>query len=290
MHARMNHHRTGSGPPLVLIHGVGHYWQAWTPVIDRLAKNFDVIACDSPGFGRSAALAPTVIPTVEAYADAYERFFAELGLERPHVAGNSMGGAIGLELARREALSSLTAFAPVGFWTDRERRFCQLTSLWVLVRMPAVLRPTVLRVSRTPAGRTALFAQLMAWPALMPDDEAISTLQAAWAAPAFGAALDAFRHYRFSRPEQLPDATTTPITIAWGARDWLLLYSRQAPRARRALPRARHLTLGAGHLPFYDDPAAVASVIERTVFTGERPSRLAASSPADHPTISVLVP
>ena len=51
----MNYHRAGSGPPLVLVHGIGHHWQAWRPVIDRLTDSFDVIACDSPGFGRSPA-------------------------------------------------------------------------------------------------------------------------------------------------------------------------------------------------------------------------------------------
>ena len=87
----------------MLLHGVGHHWQAWQPVIERLAGEFDVIACDSPGFGRSAPLPAAIEPTIPAYADAFEWFFAELGLERPHVAGNSMGGAIALELARRRA-------------------------------------------------------------------------------------------------------------------------------------------------------------------------------------------
>ncbi len=49
--ARINYHREGSGPPLVLIHGVGLSWQIWRPVIGLLARDFDVIACDSPGFG-----------------------------------------------------------------------------------------------------------------------------------------------------------------------------------------------------------------------------------------------
>ena len=51
----INYHRTGSGPPLVLLHGVGHHWQAWEPVIERLAGEFDVIACDTPGFGALGA-------------------------------------------------------------------------------------------------------------------------------------------------------------------------------------------------------------------------------------------
>ncbi len=257
MSLSINHHRVGEGPPLVLLHGVGHHWQAWEPVIERLAGDFDVIACDSPGFGRSAALPPSTEPTITAYADAFEWFFAELGVERPHVAGNSMGGAIALELARGRAVRSVSAFSPAGFWTPAELRFCQL-SLGALAATPAAARGGVQALARTRAGRTALFGQTFGYPARLPAEEAVATLQDAWASPAFAATLSAFDRYRFTAPEQLRN---TPVTIAWGRRDRLLPYRRQAPRARALLPWATHVTLGAGHVPFYDDPAAVSEVI-----------------------------
>jgi pimeloyl-ACP methyl ester carboxylesterase len=253
----INHHREGAGEPLVLLHGVGHHWQAWQPVIPLLADEFDVLACDSPGFGASPALPPSIEPTVQAFADAFEWFFAELGLRRPHVAGNSMGGAIALELARRRAVSSATAFSPAGFWTPGERRFCQL-SLGLLGSTPPVLRPLVERLARSPGGRVALFSQTFGFPDQLPAEEAVATLRDAWASPAFAATLDAFRHYTFEGPEQL---RSMPVTIAWGNRDRLLLYRPQAARARRMLPHATHVTLGAGHVPFYDDPAAAAAVV-----------------------------
>jgi pimeloyl-ACP methyl ester carboxylesterase len=241
----------------VLLHGIGHHWQAWQPVIERLASEFDVIACDSPGFGHSAPLAPGIEPTIPAYADAFEWFFAELGLERPHVAGNSMGGAIALELARGRAVRSVSAFSPAGFWTPAELRFCQL-SLRMLADTPAPARPALQALARTRRGRIALFSQTFGYPARLPAEEAVATLTDAWAAPAFAAALDAFRQYRFGSPQQLRN---TPLTIAWGRRDRLLPYRLQAPRARALLPWATHVTLGAGHVPFYDDPAAAAEVI-----------------------------
>jgi pimeloyl-ACP methyl ester carboxylesterase len=253
----INYHREGDGPPLVLLHGVGHHWQAWEPVIERLTGEFDVIACDSPGFGRSAQLSAGIEPTIPAYADAFEWFFAELGLERPHVAGSSMGGAIALELARGRAVRSVSAFSPAGFWTVGERRFCQL-SLGALARMPDAARPSIEALARTPAGRVALLSQIFGYPARLPAAEAVATLRDAWAAPALAGALDAFSQYRFGAPEQLRG---TPVTIAWGRRDRLLPYRLQAPRARALLPWATHVTLGAGHVPFYDDPAAVAEVI-----------------------------
>jgi pimeloyl-ACP methyl ester carboxylesterase len=253
----INHHREGDGPPLVLLHGVGHHWQAWRPVIDLLSREFEVIACDSPGFGRSSQLPASIEPTVAAYVDAFEWFFVELGLERPHVAGNSMGGAIALELARRRAVRSATALSPAGFWTPLELRYAQ-NSLRALANMPVALRPAIAALARTRSGRRALFAQTYGYPARLPAEEALATLEDAWAAPAFNGALAAFDNYTFSEPEELRNV---PVAVAWGKLDRLLPYRFQARRARAMLPWAMHVTLGAGHVPFSDDPAAVAEVI-----------------------------
>ncbi|MGE3284551.1 MAG: alpha/beta fold hydrolase [Pseudonocardia sp.] len=255
----MHHHRSGSGAPLVLIHGVGHHWQAWEPVMDRL-DGFDVLACDSPGFGRSAPLPAGTEPTVWAHVDAFEKFFSEQGLDTPHVAGNSMGGAIALELARRGAVASVTAISPAGFWTAAERRYAQL-SLAALARMPQSLQPGVRRAARTPAGRAALLAQLVKRPSAVPFDVVDATLADAFAAPAFAETLAAFEQYTFTGGGELDGAR---VTVAWGDADRLLPYGRQALRARQVLPHARHVTLDAGHLPFYDAPDAVASVIRAT--------------------------
>jgi pimeloyl-ACP methyl ester carboxylesterase len=260
----INHFRAGDGPPLVLLHGVGHHWQGWRPVIPRLAQSFDTIACDSPGFGRSAPLPVGVEPTIDAYVEAFVRFFAELEVERPHVAGNSMGGAIALELARRHAVSSATAFSPAGFWTQAERRFGQV-SLALVAGMPRPLRPVVRALAATTAGRAILFKQLFGWPTRIPTTEAVATLDDAWGAPAFAGALAALGPYDFTAGEQLRG---TPVTVAWGRYDRLLIYSRQAPRARARLPWARHVTLGAGHVPFFDDPGAVAETIRLTALGG----------------------
>lgn len=253
----MHVHRQGSGEPLVLLHGIGHHWQAWSPVIDLLADEYAVVAVDSPGFGRSPALPVGITPTVWAYADAFEGFFRDEGLTRPHVAGSSMGGAIALELARRGSVASASAFSPAGFWTAGELRYCQL-SLGLLARMPAAVQPAVIALARTRAGRAALFAQLVKRPTAVPAEEAVSTLRDAWAAPAFATALKAFDAYEFTAGNELDDAQ---VCIAWGDSDRLLPYARQAPRARAALPHARHVTLDAGHLPFTDDPVAVARVV-----------------------------
>jgi pimeloyl-ACP methyl ester carboxylesterase len=253
----LNVHREGRGKPVVLVHGIGHHWQAFTPVIGRLAGGgYAVHALDMPGFGRSAPL-PGEDLAIPAYADALAAWIGAAGLGTPAVVGNSMGGAIALELVRRGAASSAVAISPAGFWTDAERRYCQV-SLGMLAGMPAPLRPAVLRAAGTGIGRRMLFAQTFGRPARMPGPEAQATLRDAWAAPSFPAALAAFERYRF----QADGIDGARITVVWGSRDLLLPYGLQAPRARRELPRARHVTLpGLGHVPFWDDPGMVARVI-----------------------------
>ena len=187
-----------------------------------------------------------------AYADAFERFFEELGLRRPHVAGNSMGGGIALELARRGSVSSATAISPVGFWTPRERRFCQLVARAARTTSPPrCAGPSCRWRARAPAERSSWDRSSPA-PGASRAADARSTLEDFWAAPAFSAALAAFDGYVFRAGHELRHV---PVTVAWGSRDRLLLFGRQAPRARRALPDAHHVTLtGLGHTPFYDDP------------------------------------
>src|ERR1044072_1362086 len=120
--------RRGNGSPLVLLHGIGHRWQAWEPVLDSLAAAHDVIAVDLPGFGRSPLLADGRGYDMPSAVAACADIFDDLGLDRPHVAGNSLGGVLSLELASRGLVSSATALAPAGFWSARDRSW----ALWVL--------------------------------------------------------------------------------------------------------------------------------------------------------------
>jgi len=246
---------TGSGPPLVLLHGLGSRRGMWDPVVGTLARERRVIAVDVPGFGDSPP-AP-IVPSAEGYAAHLERWFAEQGLGRPHVAGNSMGGGIALELARRGAVASVTAVSPVGFWTRRECSYAR-ESLHASRAIAARIRPAIPALLSTAAGRAVIFAQTFGRPWRMSPDEAVATIDAFIKAPSFFAASDAFGAYRFGNPEALRGV---PVTVAWGTRDALLI-PRQAARARRLLPWARHVALqGCGHVPFHDEPEMVAGVL-----------------------------
>jgi pimeloyl-ACP methyl ester carboxylesterase len=245
----------GAGPPLVLLHGTGSRRGVWDPVIAAVSRERRTLALDLPGFGASPPEA--FDPNVGGYVARLTRWFAEQGLDRPHVAGNSMGGGIALELARARVVASATAISPVGFWTRRERRYAQY-SIRASRAIGARLRPLAPAITRSPVGRTALLGQMRARPWRMPAGEALAELEAFVAAPWVEPALRGFDRYRFHDGDELRDV---PVTIAWGARDALLI-PRQAARARRMLPWARHVALrGCGHLPFHDNPDAVAAVL-----------------------------
>jgi pimeloyl-ACP methyl ester carboxylesterase len=248
--------RRGSGDPYVLIHGIGSRAEVWEPVMDALAERFSVVAVDLPGFGRSRAQLER--PTIERQADAFADWLRDEGLYGCHVAGNSMGGAIALELARRRAVRSAVAIAPAGFWTAKERKWCQ-DSLARAKAQIRLLRPVLPALLATPVGRTAFGWQVLGRPWAVPPEELVATADAVLAADAFDEALALFDDYSFHDAEQLDGV---PVMVIWGSRDRLLLARRQAARAHRVLPGARHEWLeGAGHLPMWDAPDAVASLL-----------------------------
>ena len=119
---RINHVRRGSGEPLVLLHGIGHRWQAWLPVLDRLAAHHEVTAIDLPGFGQSPRPPGGTPNDMPAAVATIGEFFQASGLDRPHVAGYSLGGAISLALAAANLVRTATVFCPAGFFTPAERR------------------------------------------------------------------------------------------------------------------------------------------------------------------------
>ncbi|MGQ0840804.1 alpha/beta fold hydrolase [Actinokineospora sp.] len=251
--------RRGQGSPLVLLHGIGHRWQAWEPVLDRLAERHDVIAIDLPGFGASPMLPPDRTYDVPSAVEALAEVFIALGAPRPHIAGNSLGGMLALELASRGLVRSVTALAPAGFWSARDRAWA--------IHVLSTLR----RSARAPLGvRSALFNRkmvrmvggsiLFGRPSMLTAESMLADMAAMVAAEGFDAVIAAGgRDYVYACP-----APSVPITVAWGTRD-RILWPRQARRAADLLPAARHVSLrGCGHVPMGDDPHAVAELILST--------------------------
>ncbi|MGW7659055.1 alpha/beta fold hydrolase [Streptomyces sp. NPDC054756] len=248
--------RVGRGEPLLLLHGIGHHRQVWDPVLDILATEREVVTVDLPGFGTSPGLPDGLAYDLATTTAVFGAFCEALELDRPHVAGNSLGGLIALELGREKLARSVTALSPAGFWTPAERRY----AFGVLLAMRHISRrmplPLVERLSRSAAGRTALTSTIYARPGRRSPEAVVAETLALAGATGFDQTLRSGRAVQF-----LDDIPEIPVTVAWGSRDRLLI-PRQGVRAKRVIPKARLVRLpGCGHCPMNDDPALVARVI-----------------------------
>ncbi|GJF24983.1 MULTISPECIES: alpha/beta fold hydrolase [Streptomyces] len=244
--------RRGTGAPLVVIRQLDR--EGWALVIDLLAREREVVAVDLPGFGDSPPL-PGIRPTVQALATEVARWFSTAGLTRPPVVGNSLGGAVALELARAGAVTSAAALSPIGLWNGPGAAYA-LGSLRIARTMARALGHYTTRVTRSPLGRTLTFWQLVARPWHMTAEAADGAMRDLARSPGFEATRGAARTYRLSG-----FTPSVPVTVAWGTRD-LLTPPHQANRAVRLLPTARHVRLrGCGHSPMSDDPGRIARLL-----------------------------
>jgi pimeloyl-ACP methyl ester carboxylesterase len=252
--------RSGSGEPLVLLHGLGSSRHAWDPVIPLLTDRFDVIAVDLPGFGQSAPLARHAEPHPAAIAAAVDATLCDLRIDAPHVAGNSLGGWVALELAAIRPVGSITLLSPAGLWRDRTPVYnrISLTTLRALARFG---RPVVSPLTRIPAARWVMFRQIVGRPTAMSAMQARRAIADMGSAPGFAATMRASLPRSYTARGEI-DA---PISLSFGSRDCLLLphqsrHVEQLPAHTRMVPLR-----GTGHVPMTDDPTAVASLISETV-------------------------
>jgi pimeloyl-ACP methyl ester carboxylesterase len=250
--------RAGSGPALVLLHGVGHRRQAWDAVLDRLTPHRDVIAVDLSGHGDSPPLQLAGRPVLEAMLDDVRDLLAALGVDRPHYAGNSLGGRLALEAGASGAAASATALSPAGFWrTGWEFRYAR-TIFSAMQASSAVLRPLAPAILGTTAGRALTFSAVVARPGRLTAEQATGDVAGfVRAREALDAVLAGMGQFTSRIPDDLP------VTIGWGTKD-RLLPQRQVLVARARLPQATFVPLpGCGHVPMTDDPALVADVLLR---------------------------
>ena len=106
--------RGGSGEPLLYLHGASG--ANWLPFLQKLAKNFDVIAPEHPGFGESDS--PAWLDNIHDLAYFYLDALDALELSGVHLVGNSLGGWIAAEMAVRstQRLASLTLAGSAGLY------------------------------------------------------------------------------------------------------------------------------------------------------------------------------
>lgn len=246
LHAESFGHPAGE-TPLVLLHGFGGVAAVWGPVAALLPADLPLLAPDLPGHGRSVAepaggagrIAKAVLADLEAR-----------GIDRFHLAGHSLGGAVAALIALRNParVRSLTLLAPGGFgpeihadalaaWRDAETG----------ESLAAALRPM------TASG-------------FSPTEDTISELAAARARPGSADALALIYQAMFVDAGQqgvLPVAELSslgfPVTVLWGETDGILPVQQA-----RGLPGnvAVRLLPGMGHMLIEEAPSAVAAALQ----------------------------
>jgi pimeloyl-ACP methyl ester carboxylesterase len=247
--------QTGGGRPLVLLHGIGMSHAVWTPVTPYLQPTRRVIAFDIAGFGATPPLPRETPPTIANLVGALEQSLRAIGIDEPvDMAGNSLGGGMALEAARRGIARRVVAISPIGLWRDgppRHVRYIFGSLRWMAARFPktlaATMRPAWLR-------EMALALPMSTGSRRMPPDDAIAAVDDLRRSTAFEETFERTRDAFDGRD------ITVPVTVAFGDRDWVLTKSA---RHRDGLPaHARWVTMkGWGHVPMWVDPIGVARLI-----------------------------
>jgi len=254
--AVLSHVRLGAGKPLLLLHGLGGSWRSWTPILDALATERDVIAVDLPGFGQTPPLAGP--PTIAALADAVTAFLAEQHLLGVDTVGSSMGACLVLELCRRGVIGNAIALDPGGFWEGWQRRFFAL-SVAASYRLVRALQPVMPFLTGNAFTRTLLLTQFSARPWDLAPELALSEMRSFANSVGFLPLLDQL--VNGPPQEGAPDLPSQKIVIVWGRQDYVC-FPNQAVRAQRLFPHARCVWFDScGHFPHWDQPLRTAHLI-----------------------------
>jgi pimeloyl-ACP methyl ester carboxylesterase len=228
----------------------------WSHVVPLLADHYDVIAPTMLGHrgGQPATVRPV---RLEHIVDDVQRLLDELGLEQVHLAGNSLGARVALELARLGRARTVCALSPSGTWeagsADHRRATEDLRAtvraarhsrrlLWLPARSGRfrrwALRDTAVHGERvSPAELLALTDDLLGCTVVE----------------------DLFEEAALLAPVDPPPC---PITLAWAGKDRVFPAEINGANAQQLIPGARYLVLDdVGHVPMLDDPQLVAQTI-----------------------------
>ena len=250
MHVLGDHHRSGEGEPLLLLHGYTATWHCWGPAMPRLAERFDVLAPTLGGHTGGPPLGDG--DSIDLLVDGVEAMLDAAGWPTAHIAGFSLGGWLAFELAKRGRARTVTAISPGGAVTERHgpesRRIKGLFAGSYLGAQAIVSAAPAL--CRRPRFRALAMRDQMVHGARLTPQEALTLIRGFAATPVF------WRFWReIGTPPGLEDLETVdvPVTVLWGDRDRVLPARLHWPFFRDRLPHARYRTLPcAGHVPFWD--------------------------------------
>jgi len=256
----------GSGPALLLIHGVGDNSTTWDTVHAALARRFTVIAPDLLGHGESDK--PRADYSLAAFANGMRDLLAVLGVDRVTVVGHSLGGGIAMQFAYQYPhLVERVALVSTGGVTEDVSFALRMAAMpmgaeaLAMLRLPGAM-PALQMVGRVVAktlGSTAIGRDL---PRGM---DLFARLQKPGALPAFARTLRAVVDARGQFVTML-DRTylmqSIPLQLIWGEDDMVIPVSH-ARIAHEEIPGSRlEIFEESGHLPHRDHPARFVQIIE----------------------------
>ena len=252
--------RQGNGEPLLLVHPFMLSHEVWADVVPILAEDHDVVAATLPGHWGGPHVRRRDV-SLDAFADGLEELLDDLGWETCHVAGNSIGGWLALELARRGRARSVVAIAPAGGWKGHS-----LTQLVVGLKFMLIAPAAFL-------GRLlGDLARHLPEPLLRPLLKIVSSHPERMTRPQRHAFIRAATHCSAFLPYFWSDLRRggirdldqidVPVRLVLCEDDWLLPPDRHGHLFTDRLPDCEVVELaGVGHVPMYDDPGAVARLI-----------------------------
>ncbi|MDH6246720.1 alpha/beta hydrolase [Mycobacterium sp. OTB74] len=259
----------GSGPAILLIHGIGDNSTTWNTIQERLAQRYTVIAPDLLGHGKSDK--PRADYSVAAYANGMRDLLSVLDIERVTVIGHSLGGGVAMQFAYQfpQLVERLVLVGSGGVTKDvnvvlRIAALPMGTEALALLRIPLVL-PTLQMLGRIGGallGSTGIGRDL-------PDMlRVLNDLPEPRASSAFARTLRAVVDWRGQVVTMLDRCYLTesiPVQLIWGSRD-SVIPAAHGELAHTAMPGSRlEIFKGSGHFPFHDDPARFVEVVQEFI-------------------------
>lgn len=259
----------GSGPALLLIHGIGDNSTTWTPVHSRLAQRFTVIAPDLLGHGLSDK--PRADYSVAAYANGMRDLLSVLDVDKVTVVGHSLGGGVAMQFAYQfpQLLERLILVGAGGVTRDVNiaLRFASLPvggEALALLRLPLVL-PVLQTAGRLLGGALGSTGLGRDMPNML---RILADLPEPTASAAFTRTLRAVVDWRGQVVTMLDRCYLTesvPVQLIWGEQDAVIPVSH-AHMAHAAMPGSRlEVFAGSGHFPFHDDPERFVDLVEEFI-------------------------
>jgi pimeloyl-ACP methyl ester carboxylesterase len=255
-------YRAGEGDPVVLLHGFTGHWRHWKPVLADLVARYEVIAPTLSGHrGGPPYASGSSLRKVADAGDSLEEHLDELGISTAHLVGNSMGGSLAIELAKRGRARSVVALSPGGGWEigsadpDRIARFFARQ-----MRMVRASKRQLPRVMRRPGARKLALRDIMRHGELVPPADAVDLSLDPLGCTVVDDVLSSLRAGR-GHLEDL-DQVAAPTLIAWAELDRILPLASCSARFKREIPNAEFRVLPrVGHVPMWDDSRLVAETI-----------------------------